>query len=79
MLKCPDLTWNQVFLELDRRSREETVLLKKWRTVYHHPRHNTVPRKNSYTIMTVEKKPRTTVLLKDFVVLPSRERSDQSR
>lgn len=69
MLKCPDLTRNQVFLELDRRSREETVLLKMWRTVYHHPRHNTVPRKNSCTIMTVERKPRTTVMLKNFIVV----------
>lgn len=29
-LKCPDLTWNQVFLELDRRSREGEALLNKW-------------------------------------------------
>ncbi len=29
VLKCPDLTWNQVFLELDRLSREGRFTLKQ--------------------------------------------------
>jgi hypothetical protein len=28
MRKCPDLTWNQVFFEVDRLSREGHVILK---------------------------------------------------
>ena len=29
VLKCPDLTWNQVFLELDRLSRAGQIILKQ--------------------------------------------------
>lgn len=35
VLECPDLTWNQVFITIDRMSRERTLkLMPKGRGVY---------------------------------------------